>query len=204
MPITDWYYKSMYEEQLAGSTGGPPKADNGLLNGTMMNVAMTAGHYFNTTLAPGKKYRLRLVNTAVDNMFKVSLDSHTLTIIEADFVAIVPQYVTWLFLGIGQRYDVVFTANQTPGNYWFRAEVQSQCGNNANNKILAIFNYDTVPCGIPSSIRVNYTQSCADETGLVPYVAKSASKADFTFNAEDTLNVGLTQVNNNFVWTING
>jgi hypothetical protein len=38
----------------------------------------------------------------VDNMFKVSLDSHALTIIEADFIAIIPQDVTWLFLGIGQ------------------------------------------------------------------------------------------------------
>lgn len=46
----------------------------------------------------------------------VSLDQHTFSVIASDFVPIVPYSADWIFVGIGQRYDVVITANQTSGN----------------------------------------------------------------------------------------
>ncbi|KAH7348341.1 multicopper oxidase [Rhexocercosporidium sp. MPI-PUGE-AT-0058] len=216
--ITDFYYESMWKlGRVADGTTpipgkfGPPSASNGLINGANMNVAKTAGHYFNTTLIPGKRYRLRLVNTAVDNAFMVSLDSHQFTVIQADFVPIVPYETDWLFIAIGQRYDVVFTASEDPANYWFRAEVQKGCGTNDNNgQILGIFNYKTVPLALPTSKPVaNYTAGCVDEVDLEPILKKSVPKHEFRkvygYNGTSTLTVGLKQNEKKiFFWTING
>lgn len=150
----------------------PPKASNGLINGTMVSLDGTSGSYYTTTITHGKKYRLRLINTSVDNHFMVSLDSHTFTVITSDFVPIKPYTADWIFIGIGQRYDVIITANQTIDNYWFRAEVQDEagCGTNYNNgNIKSIFSYTGASSGDPTSSATEYTQRCTDETELVPY-----------------------------------
>lgn len=220
LPITDFYYESMWKlGRIADGTDptpvpghiGPLPADNGLINGTMMNAAKTAGHYFNTTLIPGKKYRLRLVNTAVDNAYRISLDSHKFTVIQTDFVPIVPYETNSVFIAIGQRYDVVFTASARPDNYWFRAEVQKGCGENENNgHILGIFNYENIPLRLPSSISTaKYTPGCVDEVELEPIFKKNVPRQEFEKiykpNATSTLTVGLKQNENKvFHWTING
>lgn len=146
LPVSDWYYQTASARAyvVAHFAGRPPTtADNGLVNSTMVSQSAT-GKYAVTTMKKGKKYKLRLINAAVDNMFVVSLDSHTFTVVAADFVPIKPFTTTNLFLAIGQRYDVIINANQPVGNYWFRAEVQDQtgCGLNANNgNIKSIFRY---------------------------------------------------------------
>lgn len=94
-PVTDWYYTSSTDVDIAQMTVGIPwKADTGLINGTMVN-SNGDGAYARTTLQPGKTHRLRLINTSVDNNFKVHLDGHNMTIIEADFVTVEPQEVDW-------------------------------------------------------------------------------------------------------------
>lgn len=210
--ITDFYYGQMTALAQVSNRFGPPTPENGLINGANMNAAKTAGHYFNfSELVPGQKYRLRLVNTAVDNAFMVSLDSHEFTVIQADFVPIVPYRTDWIFVGIGQRYDVIFTASAEPGNYWFRAEVQPGCGTNANNgNILAIFNYKDVPLADPTSVsNATYTPGCDDEASLEPVLKKSVPRSEFEkvygSNGTSTLTVGLTQNEQKiFFWTING
>src|SRR6202021_1526111 len=129
--------------------------------------------YNNVNLTKGKKYRLRLINTSMDNHFKVQLDGHNLTVIQADFVPIVPYTTDWLFIAIGERYDVIITADQAISNYWFRADVQTGCGQNANNfNIKSIFTYSNASVGYPTTNATSYTQGCTDETQLVPYVPK--------------------------------
>ena len=182
--------------------------NTGLLNGTM--VSSFGGAYSRATLVKGKTYRLRLVNTAIDNNFRFSLDSHQLKVIQADFVPIVPVAKDWIFIAIGQRYDVVFAANQTVGNYWFRAEVQGGgCGTNNNNgNIKAIFSYTGAPVVDPTSTASTYTDACVDETGLTPYVVKDVPSADFAAqSAELDINLvnGVSSNGENIVqWTING
>ena len=187
LPIQDFYYKTMYVEGLAAGTTGPPKADNMLINGTNMNVAGTTGSYSITTLTSGSKHRVRLINTSVESSFYVSLDGHTLEVIEADFVPIVPYNTTWIFLAIGQRYDVIVNANQTLGNYWFRVKYATGCGTNANTNIRAIFNYDSVTVANPTSTAATQPlTACADETNLVPYNAKSVNSSQFDFDVSYT------------------
>jgi len=207
LPVTDFYYKSMYELSLVAESVGPPVADNGLVNGRNMNLNKTGGSYHNVTLTAGKKYKLRLINTSVDNHFRMSLDRHSFHVIQADFVPIDPYETDWVFLAIGQRYDVIFEATENPDNYWFRAEVQSGCGANQNALgIRAIFNYKGVQLGTPSSSpEANYTMSCDDEPDLKPYLRKNVPEDSFAFTSNDILTVGLTQNDQKiFFWNING
>jgi FtsP/CotA-like multicopper oxidase with cupredoxin domain len=101
MTIQDWYYTTAYQNSVrANAPGRPPVADNGLINGTMKN-AQGGGAYLKTTIQKGKKYRLRLINTSLDNHFKIHIDSHNLTVIQADFIPIKPYSTDWIFIGIG-------------------------------------------------------------------------------------------------------
>jgi hypothetical protein len=170
--ITDWYYGTVNSlaSYVAHVDAGPPTADTALINGKM--VSRFGGQYERTRLQQDKKHRVRLINMSVDNHFMVSLDNHQMEVISADFVPIVPYNTTHIFLGIGQRYDVIITGNQPAGSYWFRAESQSQagCGNNANNgNILSIFSYEGHETETPISSGSAYTQRCIDEQGLQPY-----------------------------------
>ncbi|EHK97129.1 putative Laccase [Glarea lozoyensis 74030] len=103
-PITDWYKRNVYQLGIASEAGAPPTADTSLINGTMK--VGTVGSYSKTNMVKGKKYRLRLINTSVDNMYQVSLDGHDFEVVAADFVPIKPYNTTWLFIGIGQRSEL--------------------------------------------------------------------------------------------------
>lgn len=211
LPIQDWYYPGIYATAARAehSNALAPEADTGLINGTM--VSSSGGAYAQTVLTAGSKHRLRLINTAVDNHFMFSLDSHTLTVIAADFVPIVPYNTTWIFIGIGERYDVIIDANQSPGSYWFRAEVQDKagCGSNfQNGNILSIFSYEGHESETPSSSATDYTQRCTDETELVPYwnsyVPQGTIVSDFT-----TLDTAINQSTASdgsltLYWQVNG
>ena len=76
LPITDWYYRHLFElnEQAQHSTTGPPAANNILVNGTHVN-ANGRGSYAKIKVTKGKKYRIRLINTSVDQVFHVSMVS---------------------------------------------------------------------------------------------------------------------------------
>lgn len=170
---------------MAHTNALPPTADTGLINGSM--VSSSGGSYSSTTLTAGKKHLLRLINVSVDNHFMVSLDNHPFLVITSDFVPIVPYNATWIFLGIGQRYDVIISADQDPASYWFRAEVQDQagCGANANNgNIKSIFAYSGHEGETPGTSATTYTQRCSDETTLVPhwnsYIPPQSNTADPT------------------------
>jgi Multicopper oxidase len=169
LPIQDWYYATAFQESLRANVPGPPPvADNALINGTMKNTA-GQGSYHKNTITKGKKYKVRIIKTSLDNHFKVHLDGHNLTVVSSDLVPVIPYPTDWLFVGIGkclawiifqpiltdigQRHDVIINANQAVGNYWFRAEAQGACDANKNNgNIKAIFSYDGAPAGDPQAL----------------------------------------------------
>jgi len=207
LPLTDFYYKTYWQEARTAGIGAPPQADNALINGTNKNVAGTAGSYNLTPLTKGLKHRLRLVNTAVDAGFYVSLDSHPFQVIEADFVPIKPYNANWLFLAIGQRYDVIIDANQTAGNYWFRATTAAGCGNNKNTAIRSIFTYNGTTVANPTSTAFTQTlTACADElsSNIQPVVTKAVDNSTFILSTGDTLPVkNAGQISGVFSWQIN-
>ncbi|KAK5686267.1 laccase, multicopper oxidase, benzenediol:oxygen oxidorectuctase [Elasticomyces elasticus] len=210
LPITDWYYQTVnYHAALAEHQNAlPPEADNALINGT--NTSPSGGKHYVTTLTAEKKHRVRLMNTGVDNHFVVSLDGHSMQVIASDFVPVKPFAVTSLFLGIGQRYDVIITADQSPGAYWFRADVQDSagCGTNFNNgNIRSIFAYAGHTTETPISTAQSYTPTCGDQTGLVPYWNSFVPQGQTgTFTELTTAQLQQTETDGSITvyWQING
>ncbi|ORY12815.1 putative multicopper oxidase, type 1 [Clohesyomyces aquaticus] len=195
MVLNDYYYQTSYQleaiaHQNLQSGKPPPPADNIMVNGTGRS-ASGSGSYGKVTLTKGKKYRLRLINTSVDNNIRVSLDNHPFQIITADLVPIKPINANWVLLAIGQRYDVIFTANQTVGNYWFRAEVATDCASSNNFYGRSIFSYSGAPSGDPSSSAATQPSGCTDMSPLVPWVRNTVDSTAFV-NQVGNLEIDLT------------
>ncbi|KAH8594958.1 Cupredoxin [Bisporella sp. PMI_857] len=206
-PISDFYYENSYQLAFQAARTGPPTARNLVFNGTNTNAA-GLGRKNVTPLTPGKKHRLRIINTSVDQGFYVSLDGHQFHVIEADFVPVTPFTTTWLFIGIGQRYDVIIDANQTAGNYWFRASLAAICGANARaSNMTSIFNYVGVPVANPTTTGAALADNaCIDPlASLHPYTPKAVDSSTFTLPGNIHNLSGILRDNQGlFTWNIDG
>ena len=79
-----------------------------------------------------KQYLLRIINASFGSSFIFSIDNHMLKVVETDFVPIMPYTTKSLFVGIGQRYNIIVEANPTgpmpdvdDGNYWIRTNLST-------------------------------------------------------------------------------
>jgi len=213
LPLTDYYYAAADELVIFTRNNGPPLSDNVLINGTNVHPVTGAGKYAEVKLTPGKRHRLRLINTSAENHFQLSLVGHQMTIIAADFVPVNAMTVQSVFLGVGQRFDVTIDASQTPGNYWFNVTFGGQnfCGNSKNTQPAAIFRYTNSPnpTALPTNPGTPPTDSqCRDILNLVPIVPRTVPAVqNFVKRPANTLPVHLvigspaTQL---FTWTVNG
>ncbi|KAF2656371.1 multicopper oxidase [Lophiostoma macrostomum CBS 122681] len=179
--LNDWDHSTVDELYISAQTSGPPTLDNGLINGT--NTYNDGGYRFNTSFTSGTSYRIRVVNAAVDSHFKFSIDNHTLQVIASDLVPIEPYSTTVLDIGMGQRYDLIVTADQASvaDNFWLRAIPQSACSENDNaDDIKGIIYYGDSP-STPETTGYDYTDSCDDETSnIVPYISKTVGDSSET------------------------
>ncbi|KAB8205459.1 extracellular dihydrogeodin oxidase/laccase [Aspergillus parasiticus] len=200
--LNDWYHKTADELVLEASTGGPPTAPNGLINGT--NTYGTLGSRFETTFEAGTRYRIRLVNAAADNHFRFMIDNHTMEVIATDFVPIHPYNTTQLSIGMGQRYDIIVTAKELDsGDFWLRAIPQEACSEtDAVDNIKGIIRYNSSSTAEPTTSAYSYTDSCSDEASsdLVPYLAIKASE-NYVYSTSEDVAVQVTE--NALLWTMN-
>ncbi|KAF2248064.1 multicopper oxidase [Trematosphaeria pertusa] len=176
--LNDWDHQTVDELWISAETSGPPTLDNGLINGT--NTYDDGGYRFNVSFTSDTSYRMRLVNAAVDTHFKFMIDNHTMQVIASDLVPIEPYNTTVLDIGMGQRYDIIVTADQasTADSFWMRAIPQSACSDNDNeDDIRGIVYYgDTI--STPSTSAYDYDDSCDDETdNIVPYITKTVDSS---------------------------
>ncbi|RFU23841.1 hypothetical protein B7463_g12498, partial [Scytalidium lignicola] len=199
--LNDWSHQTADALYTQAETTGPPTLDNGLINGT--NVFDSAGSRFEMDFVSGTSYRLRLVNGAIDSMFKFMIDNHTMEVIAMDFVPIVPYNTTVLSIGIGQRYDIIVTANQATADYWMRAIPQTTCSeNDSADNIKGIIRYDSTSTSDPTTSAYSYTDSCDDEdvSNLVPYLSLNAADSDVS----DDFAVTVGKSGNVFKWYMAG
>ena len=96
----------------------------------------------------------------------------------------------WVMLAIGQRYDVVFTANQTAGNYWFRAEVAGDCLSANNGKGRALFTYSTVTVDDTITDANTAAPGGCSELVTVPYWKQAVDSSTFAAQVK-TLDTGV-------------
>lgn len=75
---------------------------------------------------------------------------------------------------------MIFTANQTVDNYWFRAEPETNCGSNVKNSGRSIFSYEGAATGDPTSSKLSdQPANCLDESPLKPNFATVVPGTDF-------------------------
>ncbi|KAF2027242.1 extracellular dihydrogeodin oxidase/laccase [Setomelanomma holmii] len=199
--FNDWTHTSVDALWPSAQAGGPPQLDNALINGK--GTFDGAGSRYEMSIEAGKKYKLRFINSAIDTYFKLSLDGHTMTVVAMDFVPVEPFEVDVLDFTMGQRYDVIIEANQSPDNYWFRAIPQSACSNNLNsNDVRAIVRYDTTSTVDPTTAAWNQTDSCDDvsASSLIPHVKHTVTSPVLQ---GPELGVSVARGSNNlFTWSI--
>ena len=113
-----------------------PPGDGNLINGKAFTLGVCVfgigpgcNQDFNKTpkwtVEKGKKYKLRIANVGGDGTEKFSIDGHRLTVMSTDFTQIEPYETDIVTVGVGQRADVILTANN-PGNrnaFWVRVNV---------------------------------------------------------------------------------
>ncbi|CAK7236310.1 laccase, multicopper oxidase, benzenediol:oxygen oxidorectuctase [Sporothrix curviconia] len=208
-PVSDYYYSTADYLVEYTKNNGPPPSDNVLFNGSNISPLTGKGKYANVTLTPGKRHRLRIINTSVENHFVFSLAGHTMTIIESDLVPVNAMTVSSLFVGVGQRYDVTIDASQKIDNYWFNATfvTNAQCGSSVNPFPAAIFHYAGASGDLPTSVGTAVTPTtCEDLTNLTPVVQRTISTSGFVANTSNELAVtlDLTQPDQLFTWKIDG
>ena len=104
-----------------------------------------------------------MINSAADATEQFSIDGHILTVIANDFVPIVPYNTTVLTLGIGQRSDVIVTANYTStSSFWMRSNIT--CSTSLNPNAVAVVMYDKASTTtVPTSTPQPYTPGCNND-----------------------------------------
>ncbi|KAF2398019.1 laccase precursor [Trichodelitschia bisporula] len=184
LPLTDWYYNQTWMLlSRVVNFGAVPQPDTILVNGTMVDGAGN-GHYQTLNVQTGKKYKFRLINTSVDQQLHVSLDNHPFTVVAADFVAIKPFNTTDLMIGIGQRYEVIITADQAVDNYWLRVTSGTQCNGapriygNTSLVVGGILHYEGASSSNPTSTSFNISTDCLDES-FEPFVEHTVPSDTF-------------------------
>lgn len=200
--LSDWSHIPASELWDAARQGAPPTLDGGLLNGTNTfdctdstdANCIGGGKKFETVFEAGKKYRIRIINSAIEGHFQYSIDGHSLTVIGMDLVPIVPYTTDSVVISMGQRYDLIVEANADTDDYWMRAGWITACSTNSNAAGMSgIVRYDSSSTSDPSSTTtVTASTNCGDEPieSLVPYLAMNVG--DFAETTEENLSFQFT------------
>ncbi|KAJ7117430.1 Cu-oxidase-domain-containing protein [Mycena epipterygia] len=202
LTVADWWHNSSVP-LLASyvATQIIPVADAGLFNGKGRYNGGPITEYAAVAVTQNKRYRFRLINMSARSDFMVSIDNHTMTIIETDGVATSPLEVNILDMLAGQRYSIVVTANQPIGNYWINTVLGG--GNPARNLNLnvtlgrGILRYAGAPAAEPTT---PMTLGPANPNPLVEANLRPlAPTPDFNLTFVTSMTVNKTQWNINNV-----
>lgn len=184
--FTDWFhdtYEHIVDLVLQPTNGPPfrPLSDSNLVGGkgqypcanVTNGAACTVNPYASWEVEPGKTYRARFVNTGATAFESISLDGHSFTVIAEDFVPVQPYQTDFVTIGVGQRTDVIFTANAGSGSFFLRA-FNSPCGDTNGPDGRGIVYYKGTDPSVPPTSQGK--QGAANPTcGNNPYPSQSHS-----------------------------
>ncbi|KIW09612.1 uncharacterized protein PV09_00480 [Verruconis gallopava] len=187
--LSDWYHETLNQDlntTIHSGNSQPPPVDNLLINGKMpFNCSKTTlpctpnaplSKFFFT---PGKKYRLRLINSSAATNAKFSIDGHTFTVIAHDFTPLQPYKTDLISLANGQRADVIVEAIGAPGSsYWMRSDL----GDGTNQRACI----DAVTSPIRTAVAAVYYDGA--DTNSLPTTTSSIDPARLLPCSNDALN----------------
>ncbi|RFU35537.1 hypothetical protein B7463_g775, partial [Scytalidium lignicola] len=214
--LSDWSHIPTSELWDIANHGPPATINTGLINGinTWDCINSTdancvgGGKKFEITFVSGKKYRIRIVNSAVEAFFQFSIDGHKLTVIGNDFVPIVPYETDSVVINMGQRYDLIVEANAVVDNYWIRAGWIPTCSVNNDNplNITGIVRYNsssTENSTTTSSVVIR--SNCGDEplASLVPHLPMDMGHFSDSNVIQEDLNYRYGTNTTYFTWNLN-
>ncbi|KAK2062579.1 multicopper oxidase [Colletotrichum caudatum] len=125
----------------------------------------TGGSLFNTRIKSGSKARLRLINHGTSTPIVVTVDNHTLEIVEIDGVEVAPIATTRVYMNPGQRYSIIVDANQTAGNYLIRADAAVRCFHMSHKSNKAMSGMHGKPFGAKAILSYDETDVGATPLG---------------------------------------
>lgn len=206
-PISDYYYETAEElTEIVMATPGAPDSGNVLFNGKNINPLGEGGEYSTLTLTPGKSHRLRLINPSVEHNYQVSIVDHDMTVIATDLVPVNASTVDNIFLGTGQRVDVVIDASEEVSNYWMNVTMfeENQCGRSKNPFPAAIIHYDGASDDLPTKKGTKPANvGCADNLSFSPVVPRSAPLDSFLADEDNTFDISF-EVAPVVTWKVDG
>ncbi|KAK6201881.1 hypothetical protein LQW54_009291 [Pestalotiopsis sp. IQ-011] len=177
--LQDWSHIPAFT-RWGGNPGGNPTLENIALDGTNtytdQTTGVTTGSKMEVVVEQGKTYRLRLINVAIDGGFNFHIDGHNITVIATDLVPVNPYETDQVAVHIGQRYDIIFTANAEAGDYWIRSGWNTNCHAIGKSKDIAV-NCTGILCCDSSSTADPTTQDaltvvppCTSTSGYIAMV----------------------------------
>ncbi|KAE8441574.1 laccase, multicopper oxidase, benzenediol:oxygen oxidorectuctase [Mollisiaceae sp. DMI_Dod_QoI] len=208
--LSDWSHIPASELWDTARQGAPPTLETGLINGTNTwdctgstdANCVGGGNKFQAVFESGKKYRIRIINSAIEAHFQYSIDGHNLTVIGMDLVPLVPYETDSVVISMGQRYDLIVEANAATNDYWMRAGWITACSTNDNpENITGIVRYDSTSTADPTTTSdVTIGSNCGDESlaSLVPYLAMNVGNYSEINQGDLSFAIG-----SYFTWTIN-
>jgi FtsP/CotA-like multicopper oxidase with cupredoxin domain len=182
---SDWFHTEYFKvvESAFAIPLSLPQPDNNLINGRMnFSCSETASGTCNPNagfskfrFTTGKTHRLRLINTGSEGTQKFTIDNHTMTVIANDFVPIVPYTTNVVTLGIGQRTDILVTANGNPSDVvWMRSDISALCSPSAPQRhaLAAIYYPEANTAELPNTAATSYTETnCTNDalSNIAPF-----------------------------------
>ncbi|KUJ21486.1 multicopper oxidase [Mollisia scopiformis] len=167
LTLSDWYYKQMpvmlpLYLNPDNSAGVEPAPNSTLVNDSQ-NITFA--------ITPGKTYRLRVISVGnfVGQIFEV--EDHEMTIIAVDSVPVHQASTSSIYVSVGQRFDVLFTAKPTATkNYFFISSIdQSMIGGDFEITYPNAYGYLVYNPKPPLPAVYQPTFSWIDDFTLVPY-----------------------------------
>ncbi|KAF8327832.1 laccase [Amanita rubescens] len=161
--LADWYHLASL------SAGKLPTANSTLINGLGRYSGGPSSPLAVINVQPNKRYRMRLIAISCEPNYVFSIDSHNMTVIEADGVATNPLTVDSIQIFAGQRYSFILTTNQPVNNYWIRADPNVGTTGFTNGLNSAILRYAGALIADPTTNQTTSVNSLV-ETSLSPLV----------------------------------
>ncbi|MGL6235467.1 MAG: multicopper oxidase family protein [Segniliparus sp.] len=146
----------------------------------------------------GQRVRIRLVNAGSDTAFRVALAGHRMTVTHTDGFPVRPVEVDALLLGMGERYDVVVTAQDGVFPLVAAAEGKQAQGNPALARAVLTTGAGSAPAADFRPPELDRQIGTVEQFTAAEAVQLPAAKPD------TTLSVDLSGSMMKYDWAING